>query len=149
MKEAPKLKAEHQIYANLMDEARIRIFSLERAIDDRENWAPRMIQEFCYLQLRLLCETVALGCMVAHGDVTGTNIQKRYEPAVLIARLEALNPDFFPKGVRFRFEPTGVRLGDHPVPQLTKEELVKLWNISGTFLHRGTAKRVLGSGLID
>jgi hypothetical protein len=143
MEGAPKLKAEHQIYADLMDEARIRIASLERAIDDRENWAPRMLQEFCYLQLRLLCETIALGCMVAHGDVTGANILKRYEPGVMIARLEELNPDFFPQGVRFRFEPNGLQLDDHPVPKLTKDELINLWKISGSFLHRGTAKRIL------
>jgi hypothetical protein len=143
MADGPKLKAEHQIYADLMDEARIRIQALERAIDERDAWAPRMLQEFCYLQLRMLCETITLGCMVAHGDVTGKNILKKYEPNVMLGRLESLNPDFFPKGVRFRFQPGGVQMDDYLVPQLTKDELIKLWNISGAFLHRGSAKRVL------
>jgi hypothetical protein len=34
-------------------------------------------------------------------------------------------------------------MDDHPVPQLTKVELVRLWKKSGEFLHRGSAKRVL------
>jgi hypothetical protein len=104
MLDSPNLKAEHQIYADLMDEVRIRIQALERAIDARNTWSPRMLQEFCYLQLRMLCETIALGCMVAHGDVTRANTLKKYEPSVMLARLESFNPDFFPKGVRFIFQ---------------------------------------------
>jgi hypothetical protein len=30
---------------------------------------PQIIAEFCYLQLRKICELIALGCLIAHGDV--------------------------------------------------------------------------------
>ena len=63
------------IYANLMDEAKTRIDSIERAISGQFNLHPMLIQEFCYLQLRLLCEGIALGCVVSHGDITKINMK--------------------------------------------------------------------------
>jgi hypothetical protein len=59
-------------------------------------------------------------------------------------RLETLNADFYPRGVRFRKLPSGgTHLDDYNVPQLTKAELVQLWERSGSFLHRGSAKTLI------
>ncbi len=141
---APALSPEQQIYANLMDEARLRIHALRDGIDARDRWVPRLLQEFLYLQLRMLCETIAVGCLVAHGDVKHVDALKLWQAPIIIKKLEKLNPDFYPRGVRFRKSPTGeLCLDDYTAPQLSKAELVSLWNQTGSYLHRGSAKNLL------
>jgi hypothetical protein len=140
------LNPEHQIYADLMDEARLRIHAMRDAIAARDRWVPRLLQEFSYLQLRMLCEVIAVGCLVAHGDAKSAGALKLWKAPDIIKRLEQLNPDFYPRGVRFRKLPSGgTHLDEHNVPQLTKAELVQLWERSGSFLHRGTAKTLVAT----
>jgi|ERR1700722_1123155 len=137
------LTAEQKIYVDLMDEARLRIHALRDAVVARDRWVPRLLQEFAYLQLRMLCETVAVGCLVAHGDVTHRNILKSWKVPEIMKTLEALNADFYPRGVRFRKIQNGTHFDDYRVPQLSKAELIKLWERSGSFLHRGSAKNLI------
>jgi hypothetical protein len=135
-----KLDEARRLYADLMDEARWRLHALNRAIAERDQWAPKLLNEFCYLQFRMLCEQIAVACLVAHGDVTRKGIQKKYEPHIIMAELEKINPDFFPKGKRIRVDGEGVHLDDYDVPQLTKKELFKLWSLAGNELHQKNAK---------
>jgi hypothetical protein len=141
----PSLSAGHQIYADLMDEARIRIHAIRDTINLLDSWSPRLLQEFVYLQLRTLCETIALGCLVAHGDVTNRGTLKRWDIPAIMKELEKLNPDFYPRAVRMRFHPGGVHLDDHKAPTLSRDELIKLWERSGSFVHRGSAKDLLAA----
>ncbi len=134
------------MYADLMDEARLRIHAMRDAIAARDRWVPRLLQEFSYLQLRMLCEVIAVGCLVAHGDAKDANTMKLWRAPHIIKRLEELNPDFYPRGVRFRKLPSGeLHLNDYNVPQLTKTELIQLWHRSGSFLHRGEAKTLIAA----
>ena len=143
---APVLSPEQQIYADLMDEAKLRIHALRDGINARDHWVPRLLQEFLYLQLRMLCEIIAVGCLVAHGDVKDASTLKLWEAPIIIKRLEKLNPDFYPRGVRFRKLPSGeLSFDDHTAPQLTKAELVTLWHLTGSYLHRGSAKNLLAA----
>lgn len=137
------LKLEQQLYANLMDEARQRIHTIRDLVDGRDRWPPRFLQEFCYLQLRMLCELIAVGCLVAHGEVKNLRTLKNWKIPDVVKEMEALNPDFYPRGVRFRRHAGGLHLDDYNVPQLTKGELVQLWQRSGEYLHRGTAVKLL------
>ena len=138
------LNPEHQTYADLMDEARLRIHAMRDAIAARDSWTPRLLQEFVYLQLRMLCETIAVGCLVAHGSAKDARILKTWRAPDIIKRLEQLNANFYPRGVRFQKRPNGgLHLDEHNVPQLTKKELVQLWERSGEFLHRGSAKNLI------
>jgi hypothetical protein len=137
------LTSQHQLYADLMDEARIRIHAMRDFITARQLWVPRLLQEFVYLQLRMLCETIALGCLIAHGDVKDRGILKSWSAAEIIQKLSKLNPDFYPRGIRIRAEGGGVHMDEYPVPQITKDELIDLWGRSGNFLHRGSAKNVI------
>jgi hypothetical protein len=134
-----------QIYADLMDEARIRIHAVRDAINVRDSWAPRLLQEFVYLQLRTLCETIALGCLVAHGDVTNRSTLKEWKIPSVMKEMEKLNPDFYPRPVRIRFLPNVVKLDDYSAPHLAKAELIKLWERSGKFVHRGSANDLLSA----
>jgi hypothetical protein len=139
------LSPENQIYADLMDEARLRIHAVRDAIVARDRWVPRLLQEFAYLQLRALCEIIAVGCLVAHGNVKDAATLKLWRIPDIMKRLEKLNADFYPRGVRFRPVPSsGVTyLDDYNVPQLSKQELIQLWERSGSFLHRGSAKTLI------
>jgi hypothetical protein len=137
------LTKEHQVYADLMDEARLRIHAMRDAIAAKESWAPRLLQEFAYLQLRMLCEVIAGGCLLVHGAVKHRDVLKSWRAPDIIEKLGQLNSDFYPRGVRFRKTPTGLHLDDYSVPQLSKLELVELWERSGAFLHRGSAKNLV------
>lgn len=55
------------------------------------------IIEFCFLQLRMLCELIALGCLTAHGDLEAGKLKKSHKADQIIRRLEVLHPDFYPK----------------------------------------------------
>jgi hypothetical protein len=132
-----------QLYADLMDEARVRIHAVRDIVKERHLWPPRLLQEFVYLQLRMLCETVALGCLIAHGDVKDRGTLKSWSAAEIIQKLSKLNPDFYPRGIRIRAEGGTVHLDEYPVPQITKDELIELWGKSGKFLHRGSAKNLI------
>jgi hypothetical protein len=142
----PPISPEHQIYGDLMDEARLRIHAMRDAIVAKDLWVPRLLQEFAYLQLRMLCEIIAVGCLVAHGDVKDAGTLKSWKIPDVMKKLEQLNADFYPRGVRFRKLPNGgLHLDDYNVPQLTKTELVQLWERSGSFLHRGSAKNLIAA----
>jgi hypothetical protein len=54
--------------------------------------------ELSYLQLRLICEAIALGCLLVHGDIpqsrTG-HLKKEYHAGRIINALEKLHSTFF------------------------------------------------------
>jgi hypothetical protein len=140
------------IYANLMEEAKARLEAIKAALAGQLLIHEMICEEFAYLQLRLLCEIVALGCLVAHGDFTQddlTRLRNEYDADKIIRNLEALNPTFFPIPVRMTVRPQSpgdpgeVRLDDvQPGAFLTKIELLDLYGRSGNYLHRGKLKRL-------
>jgi|SRR5882724_2304781 len=74
-------------------------------------WNPSLSaskSEFCYLQLRMLCELIAVGCLVVHGDVEGTKgLCKVWAADKVMKRLEKLHPDFYPHPMVFTFPKPG------------------------------------------
>lgn len=132
-----------QIYADLMNEARIRLGAIREIINARDSWAPRLLQEFVYLQLRMLCEIVAVGCLVAHGNIKNPDILRTWKLPLIIKKLHEISPDFYPLGIRIVSTPKGPRIEDYLVPQLSKAELITLWTKTGNFLHRGNARDLL------
>ncbi len=45
-----------QLYANLMQEVKVRIDAINLALQGRTNLATPFVRELCWLQLRMLCE---------------------------------------------------------------------------------------------
>jgi hypothetical protein len=140
------------IYANLMEEARYRIEAMDAALGGRLALLDMILEEFVYLQIRLLCEIVALGCLIAHGDFTQEQLTKlcnEYDADTIIKNLAALNPTFFPIPIRMTIrspspgDPGEVRLDDPPADSfLTKDELLSLYGRTGNYLHRGKLKQL-------
>jgi hypothetical protein len=105
---------------------------------------PQMSFEHCFLQLRMICELIALACLVVHGNVVSKkgNLKKAYKPAEIIHELEKLHASFYPQ------PGTQVVGRDGKVTEvkniasgyLTKTELIRLWNQCGGILHRGNLK---------
>jgi hypothetical protein len=56
-----------------MEEVKLRFEALNAAYHNQAGMHPAMARELCYLQLRFLCEIVAIGCLVAHGEMKETH----------------------------------------------------------------------------
>jgi hypothetical protein len=130
-----------RLYLLLMEEIKCRFDVINSAYRNVDGFPPGMVREICYLQFRLLCEIIALGCLIAHGDISETRaLHDTYEPGKIIKKMERLNPDFYPQPV----EVTGSTItGRSDLPHLTKQELPKLWARSGHILDRAPMAKFL------
>jgi hypothetical protein len=127
------------LYASLMEEAKGRIEAIDHTLQHKTGLADQLEREFCTLQIRMLCELIALGCLVAHGDIRTGKLSKTHRAHHIIVGLERLHPQFYPRPVR----QTDRGVEEIPGGYLTKEELVKLIGACGDTLHRGSAKNLL------
>ena len=53
------------LYANLMDEVKGRLNSIDHAGTGANRMSNPIVRELCYLQLRMLCEVIALARLAA------------------------------------------------------------------------------------
>jgi len=128
-------------YANILDEVRTRILGMNTIVAGTVLLPQWLTAELCYLQLRMLCELVALACLMAHGDIEGAKgkkFQKEYAADDILKRLEQLHPDFYPHPITCTFPPGGVHIERVESDYLTKNELISLYHECGGHLHRGS-----------
>jgi hypothetical protein len=134
------------LYRVLMFEARQRIDAINFILAGGTRLAEGIIHELCYLQLRMLCENIALGCLVAHGDIVESqikNFEKEWSAERIIEKLEKLNPHFFPQQMVIGTKDGNPSIAANTNPNaLKKDELPKLYALCGGFLHRGTLKTI-------
>jgi hypothetical protein len=144
---AMSVSTEHQrtvrtSYCNLMFEVRHRIDFTLRLCDDKYKLPEQPACKLGYLQLRLICETIALACLAVHGDAPGTRsakIRSAHEADYILNALERLHSDFYPQpGVPINNPHIGGRsFIPSTVAYMTKSELLKLYRDCGERLHRG------------
>lgn len=136
-------------YRLMMEEAKLRLASIDAALSGLITIIPLpALREFCFLQLRMLSELVALACLTAHGDIPATKSKKLLEewsPDRILSELERLHPNFYPIPAQ-----QAARVGAedrHFVPlegdYLSRAELVRLYNMCGGKLHRGSIRLLL------
>lgn len=132
------------LYTKAVHEIRERLRCIDRLLTG--DMAPLLVQEFCYLQLRLAAECLAIACLAAQGDFeTNKAFRERYEPGAIFNALEVLYPGFFPtpsimqraREGQWHFD------GDGHGNAITRYDIEQIWNLSGAHLHRGSAKRYL------
>jgi len=123
-------------YVGLMQEAKDRLLAMDTALGGRTGLPPGAIKEYCFLQLRMLCELIALGCLTAHGDLATGKLKGDYKADKIIQGLQRLRPKFYPIAA-IRTE-RGPKLWEDGF--LTKDELLKLYWKCGDVLHRGSFK---------
>src|SRR5262245_52485138 len=117
-----------------MLEAKHRLLAMDTVLSGRTGIPNGAISEFGFLQLRMLCELIALGCLTAHGDLQTGKLKEAYEADRIIRRLQRLHSELYPLGARR----TGDQIKLRRDGFLTKEELPKLYWRCGDLLHRGS-----------
>jgi hypothetical protein len=134
------------LYKSLMEEAKIRALSIN-TIGHAALLPYPLVREYAYLQLRMLCELIALGCLAAHGDITQTKYFQReaYKADEILKRLEGLHQQFYPVPVWPKFSPGHVHLEAHPpgFDFLSKDDLLQLYGKCGDVLHKGRLPRII------
>lgn len=110
--------------------------------------------ELCYLQLRMICELIALGCLAAHGDIPATRsgkMRKAYAPDAILNGLQKLHPQFYPEPGKQTISASGQPTEVVPIKSgyLTKHDLLSLWARCGDRLHRGSMKNVDRPFVVD
>jgi hypothetical protein len=101
----------------------------------------------------LISETLALACLLVHGDVEGARskrLSKAYQADFIINALEQLHPRFYPKATKQVFQNgrlTGIE--DIPDGYLTKAEMLKRYRDAAEYLHVGSLKEFLANETAD
>ena len=134
-------------YRNLMQEIKFRSEAIDDILTDRlKPVRLRIAEEYCYLQLRLICEVLAIACLIVHGNLKPKpKLFETYKADWIMSELGKLHPKFFPRPLEVSARPDrAFNFVDLTSDFLTKGELEKLWSRhAGSVLHRGSAKSVL------
>ncbi|MEQ9248654.1 MAG: hypothetical protein RLO21_21970 [Nitratireductor sp.] len=137
-----------QTYAHLMNEIKIRLRAIDMASSGRIN-IPNgpFLREFCFLQLRMVCELISLGCLVAHGDIKEartSKLEKEWSADRILRVLSKLHSDFYPTPVIANKTPDGMQNFEAIYDNgcLVQAELPSLYALCGRVLHRGSVKQL-------
>ena len=138
-------------YANLMNEVKVRFDCINRIIHQPMGFPAPIKREFCYLQLRFLCELIALSCLVAHGDIGAIQshkIGRETSADEILKRLTNLRSHFYPIPVTITKVPApdgsqGLKFHVVEPSPLSKDELIGLYAKTHKFLHRGSLKKLM------
>ncbi|MDC8757842.1 hypothetical protein [Janthinobacterium fluminis] len=132
-------------YSNVLNEVRTRINSFQTIIHGTASLPEWLTAELLYLQLRMLCELVAVGCLVAHGEIEQEKlgqVLKRHEPGVMLKKLESLHPDFFPKPIKVTSTSGSHHIDFIEDGFLTKNQFFELYAECHQHLHRGSVSHI-------
>lgn len=101
--------------------------------------------EFCYLQIRLVCELIAVAALAAHYEYgLKRTLLRQWRADEIFAELENLNALSFPVPVRLERKP-----GEMPcfTPQsgkgISRHRLEEIYGKCGNALHRGALQHAL------
>jgi hypothetical protein len=134
------------LYLALMEEIKVRIEYVNAATGGKFSLPHRLVREFCFLQLRMIFELIALGCLCAHSRHANVkNLEKLWNTNELIARLNSLNPEFFPKAVTVKEMPWGFDCFDVTPPPITKKQFLNLYGRCGEGVHRGSLRKLVSA----
>ncbi len=104
-------------YCSLMEEIKLRYEVITTCLT-KPVLRPRIMYELCYLQLRMICELIALGCLVAHGDIRETHSKKMretWEADRIMKTLGTLHAKFYPKPIRYIEDDKGTPTRYQPI----------------------------------
>src|ERR1700743_323438 len=93
------------LYCGLMEEIKIRIKSIEAVLTGKitPRFPGAIAREHCFLQIRMVCEILAIGCVVVHNQTSDVRtFEKLWNAKDIVDRLEQLNPHSFPRPIQIR-----------------------------------------------
>lgn len=134
-------------YRSLMVEVKYRTEAIDQVLSRQLPLRGKIGEELCYLQLRMICELLAIGCLVIHGGLKPKGaLFKTYKADWIMSELAKVHPKFFPVAL----EQNDSDATDPPSwvhkkgGFLTREGLAELWGRrAGGHLHRGSFKNLL------
>ena len=133
------------MYCNIMGEIKARHQIILNLYAGVFNVPPLASYELCYLQFRMICELIALGCLAVHGD-SGKTLTKRlhdaHEADFILKKLEQLHPRFYPEPGYQLDRPSGGHVFIPANNPMKKADLIKLYWRCGEILHRGRFKNI-------
>jgi hypothetical protein len=138
----PQIAAQNT-YANILEEIKLRSTKINHCTLGFSGLEPPFVKEFCYLQIRMICELVALGCLVAHGDIkqsSSSKLQKEWSAEKIMSSLEAMHPHFYPTPIKQTKTANGYHIQAIDTP-LRKSEFIELYGKCGDMLHRGNVRK--------
>jgi len=104
------------------------------------DWPAGMSREICQLQLRHICELVAIGCAVIQGEYQCFSIGE-WKPKNIFRALSAKYEGFFPQSAVITKAATGTDIRCNVVPGcVTRSEIEAIWERTGNVLHRLSVK---------
>ena len=137
-----------RLYCDLMEEIKRRT-DVILSVTNASVPVPQIVGlELCYLQLRMICELIALACLTVHGDVPATKakrLTRAYNADQIVKNLEQLHPSFYPIPGKQVHDAAGkvVEVANVVDPHLNKKELQRLYGECGDFLHRGNIEQIM------
>jgi hypothetical protein len=151
----PKTNQEKaKLYLHCMVEVKERLHMVAELLG--APFAPLFVQELCHLQLRHICELIAIACLAAQGDYeTQRSFTESYKPPEIFRSLRKLYPDFFPEPVErvVRHLDDGRR--HHHIERFhihdaySENDVSTLWSTSGDHLHRASVNKYLRTTFVN
>jgi len=131
-------------YLKLMLEFRTRHEIVVAALDGKMPLSPPYAREYCYFQLRRLCEITALGCLSLHGnikDVQSNSARNEWNAHKIMRLLGNKYAHFFPQSATIATDGKMHHLNANSVEgALTRDDFWRLYAKCGEVLHRGSIK---------
>lgn len=123
-------------YLNVLFEIKSRLQLIQQT--KSSNLPYGIAREVCHLQLRHICELIAIGCLIVQGDYTSApQFKDEYRPPNIFRALEKYE-GFFPQPATITVDANGnrdIQFNNHP-NAMTRQEVERLWGMTGNFLHR-------------
>jgi hypothetical protein len=113
-----------------------------------ENIPGGMGIEFLYLQLRMICESIAMACLIAHNDIHETKSKKffnNWNAEDTLKQLEKIHKNFYPNPAKQIIDKDGKVIGVSTIENgyLTKDKFLTLYKVCSDYLHIGSLKKNL------
>lgn len=136
-----------EAYRSLMVEIKYRTEAIDAILAGQVPLRAKIAEETAYLQLRMICELIAIGCLIIHGDLSAkkADLLKSYKADWILNVLDKMHPKFFPVALEDKDTEANPPGWVHKTTGfLTRSELVELYNRhAGDRLHRGSARNIL------
>lgn len=133
-----------QLYCDAMTEIHMRQDVIQRIVDRRVKLPIRPAYELCHLEMRMICELIALSSLAVHGELPGTRssrLQSAYRADMILKALEKMHPAFFPNPATARENSDGtITITDQDRDAFSKSDIIELYNQVDDVLHRGRFK---------
>jgi hypothetical protein len=132
-----------RLYCELMRDIRLRHRVIFNVLDGTIKIGRRPAYELCYLELRMICELLAISSLVVHGDIDATQtsrMRSAYEADWILRAMQKIHPDFYPVPLVAVEENGKTTLVDNSKKTIKRDEVISLYRRCGQMLHIGPLK---------